>query len=140
MQSAVSDAPLPPRRAPLFLAGALLFVVGPIVYAVQLQIPYLAVPWYLPVLSTLGILLMAFSAWLRRSIWRGVVLAVFTVLCGFQWFFFTALAVTPPYTGPAQVGSRVPDFTTKLADGAAFASADLQDGKRRVLLFFRGRW
>ena len=40
----------PPRRWPLFLLGVLLFVAGPILYAIQFSSGVLFVPWYVPVL------------------------------------------------------------------------------------------
>ena len=47
--------------------------------------------------------------------------------------------MTPPYFGPAQVGQKVPAFTTQLADGKAFTDKDL-NGQDSIVLFFRGRW
>jgi peroxiredoxin len=46
---------------------------------------------------------------------------------------------TPDYTGPA-VGQKMPAFTTALASGSAFTNADLANGQRTVLVFFRGHW
>jgi hypothetical protein len=39
----------PPRRWPLFLVGVLLFVLGPVIYAVQLYYwRQLDMPWHVP--------------------------------------------------------------------------------------------
>ena len=38
----------------LALLGVLLFVLGPVLYFAQMQIPRFDMPWYLPILSTLG--------------------------------------------------------------------------------------
>lgn len=132
-----------PKRWPLFLIGLLLFVLGPITYAVQCQLAYLYMtPWYLPALSSVGVALMIVSVWQRRGIVRSIALGVFTLLCGLQWLFFLVLARTPDYQGPAQVGSKVPTFAAILADGSPFTSRDLEAdrGGATVLLFFRGHW
>lgn len=129
------------RSSPLFLLGVPLFVLGPLIYFVQLQIPRFDIPWYVPIFSTLGVVLMAISVWHHRGILRSVGLAVFVVLCGLEWTFFMVLTRTPPYTGPAQVGSKLPGFTATLADGTtSFRNTDLDSDKRTVMLFYRGRW
>ncbi len=130
---------IPLRSWPLFLVGVLLFVLGPIAYVVHMNWS-LVVPWYLPGLSTLGVVLMAASVWQRRGILRSVGLALFVLLCGLQWTFFLVLTRTPPYTGPAQVGNKLPVFHATFADGTAFTNSDLDGDKRRVLLFYRGHW
>jgi cytochrome oxidase Cu insertion factor (SCO1/SenC/PrrC family) len=48
--------------------------------------------------------------------------------------------MTPLYTGPAEIGRRIPKFTTTLADGTPFTEKDLERGNPTVVLFFRGRW
>jgi hypothetical protein len=130
----------PPRRLPWFAAGVLLFVAGPLLYAWQFSQGRLGMPWYAPGLATLGVVLMAFSAWQRRGLARCVGLALFGLLCGFQWFLVLVATRTPAYTGPAAVGQPLPDFAAQRADGTPFNTADLRQGGRTVLLFFRGRW
>ena len=141
MADSLSDLRSPaPRRWPLFLLGVLLFVFGPVLYAAQLGMSVFTVPWYVPILATVGACLMALSAWRRPGILRGVGLALFVLLCGVEWFFLSVGTRTPPYAGPAQAGQKIPEFTTRLADGSAFTNHDLENGNPTVLLFFRGRW
>ncbi len=130
----------PPRRWPLFLLGVLLFVAGPAVYFVQFRLNHLKMAWYAPVLASAGVLFMAVSVWQRRGVWRSVGLALFVVVCGFEWFMALVVFKAPPYTGPAQTGCEVPTFATTRANGEPFTSKYLQDGKPTILLFFRGRW
>jgi hypothetical protein len=130
----------PPRRWPLFLAGVLLFLLGPAIYVVQVSLKDLTMPWHLPILATLGVVLMALSVGQRRGVWRSAALVFFVLLCGLEWFFLVAITKTPLYAGPAQPGRKVPEFTAAYADGQAFTHNNLEDGKRSVLLFFRGRW
>lgn len=134
------SAPAPVRRWPLFLVGVLLFVLGPALYAVQIRLKYLAMPWYVLALATLGVLFMVVSVWQRRSVWRSAGLALFVLVCAFEWFAVLVENRTPVYTGPAQPGRQLPAFATTLADGQAFTGTDLKNGRAAVLLFFRGRW
>jgi hypothetical protein len=47
----------------------------------------------------------------------------------------------PDYEGPARAGQQLPAFQATLAsNGRPFTDADLGDGHRRVMVFFRGRW
>jgi hypothetical protein len=131
----------PPRRWPLFLLGFLLIVLEPVLYVIQFSLQRIDVmPWYLPGLTSAGILLMAASAWQRRGILRIGGLILFLVVCGLQWFFFVVVAKTPVYTGPAQVGKKLPAFATTLADGVSFTERDLESGSSTVMLFYRGHW
>ena len=47
---------------------------------------------------------------------------------------------TPPYTGPARPGAKLPAFAANLADGSSFTEKALEGGSRTALVFFRGRW
>src|SRR4029079_7110357 len=135
------DTALPgakPRGWPLFLAGFLLFLVGPAIYAYQFSNAHLTTPWYLPLLSTLGVVLMLASLVRRMSILRSIGFVLFLAFCGLQWFMFLHVAVNPPYEGPAKPGAKVPEFAAKRADGASFSNADLSTGKATALVFFRG--
>jgi FtsH-binding integral membrane protein len=100
----------------------------------------LVVPWYLPVLSTLGALLLVLSIAQRRSITRIVTLVLILALAGFEWYFLAWLSRLPAYQGPAQAGQEMPAFHTMLANGATFTDNDLRQGMPTVLTFFRGRW
>jgi hypothetical protein len=128
------------RHWTLFLAGTLLFVLGPALYIVQFRSKNLATPWYLPALSTAAVALMIVSVWRRPGVVRGIGLVLFTLLCGLEWFTIAVATKTPEYTGPAQPGRKVPQFTAVLATGAPFTEKDLESGSTTALVFFRGRW
>lgn len=130
----------PPRHWPFFLVGVACFVLGPVIYAVQWRLGSLGVPWHWPALATLGALCIAVSAWRRPGVWRIGGLAVFSLVCGLQWFVFGIATKTPVYTGPAQVGAKLPTFAAAYADGREFTDRSLEDGNRSVVVFFRGRW
>lgn len=140
MNNSPSSPVVSPRRWPLFLIGVACFVLGPVIYIAQMRAGSLVVPWHLPVLATFGALCMAGSAWRHPGAWRIAGLSVFTLLCGLEWFVFGVATKTPAYTGPAQVGTRLPAFAATYADGRAFTDKTLADGNRSVVLFFRGRW
>jgi hypothetical protein len=99
----------------------------------------LALPWYLPGLATLGVLLVAASLWERRTVWRVSALAFMLLLAGAEWAMLHKLRL-PAYTGPVAVGRQFPAFTTVRADGSAFTQRDLEGDQNSVLVFFRGRW
>ncbi|HMC89285.1 MAG TPA: hypothetical protein VKI17_07040 [Gemmataceae bacterium] len=130
----------PPRRRPLFLAGILIFLLGIGLYFIQLRMRSFMVPWYVPVLATVGVALMALSLRQRRGILRIGTLILFVALCGFEWFFLLVVTKLPAFTGPAQPGARLPVFAATLADGTSFTNADLQKGTSSVLVFYRGHW
>ena len=89
-----------PRGWPLFLAGSLLFVLGPVGYYVQLRSRNLGAPWYLPILSTLGVVLMILALRRRGGVLRVLGVAFFAVVCGLEWFA-PGRHENPAYTGPA---------------------------------------
>jgi hypothetical protein len=126
-----------PRNLLLFLMGIVLFIVGPIAYFIQLRIPRFDVPWYMPILSTIGVLLMTVSA---GAVWRKIVLMLFLVLCGLEWYFMVEFAKTPVYSGPAKIGQKLPALHASFADGKDFTQGDLEKGKRSAIIFFRGKW
>jgi uncharacterized membrane protein YhhN len=140
MGSSSHGAAATARRRPWFLLGFLLFLLGPVAYFVQFRLGRLTTPWYLPAVGTAGVLLMAAGAWQRRGVLRAVGLGVFVLLCGFEWWCLLVEWRTPPYTGPARPGVRVPAFAAALADGRPFTDRDLEGGPPSVLVFFRGRW
>src|SRR5688572_28306094 len=88
------------RRRPLFLFGFLLFVLGPVLNFVQLRVGQLWTPWYVPVLASVGVLLMIASLRQRRSVLRLVGLVVFVVVCGLEWYLFAVKLKAPEYSGP----------------------------------------
>ena len=140
MHQTLPDEVKPPRGWPLFLAGAVLFVLGPIGYVIQFEQAHFTTPWYLPILSTLGVLLMAASVFRSWSVLRTIGVVVFALICGLEWFVFAVATKTPPYAGPAIAGARTPAFSAKLADGQTFTDRDLARGTPTILLFYRGHW
>jgi hypothetical protein len=125
---------------PLFNAGILLFLLGPLAYAVQFRMKQLSTPWYLPILSSAGVALMILSLWRRGGVARTILLLPFAILCGLEWYLIGFAFKSPEYSGPALPGQPVPHFSARLADGRTFTEADLEQGSRTVLVFYRGRW
>jgi hypothetical protein len=141
--STVSTAPPATARSQgraYFWAGVGACLLGLALAVVQFSLKILFVPWYTPVLATLGALLLLVAVARRPSILRVVVLLLFTALAGLEWFFLVSLMKLPSYEGPAQPGRQLPAFQATLADGRPFTETDLRDGSRRVMVFFRGRW
>ena len=95
----------PPRRMPWYFIGILLFLIGPAIYILQFRMRQLVVPWYAPVLASIGVLCLIASVMRRRGILRVVGLVLLTVVCGLEWFFLLVVAKSPAYEGPAQVGA-----------------------------------
>jgi hypothetical protein len=123
-----------------FWAGIITCLLGLALVFVQFGLKYLFVPWYSPILVTLGAVLLFLSVVSHRSITRIVALVLVTALAGFEWYVLTSMMKLPDYVGPAQPGKQLPHFRAMLADGRPFTEADLSDGSRRVMTFFRGRW
>lgn len=138
------STPSPPtdRRAGRWLlwAGIALAAAAIGLVALQWSLKILIVPWYVPILTAIGALLVLWSLTRRVGVVRIVVVVLLVALAGFEWFSIAVAGKLPQYTGPAQAGKKLPPFTTTLADGSALSDADLRDGKRRVMTFFRGRW
>lgn len=134
------DAVSRPRHWLLFFAGVLLFVLGPAAYAMRLREKHLETPWYLPILASAAVAFMAVSIWRRRGVVRTILLVLFALLCGFEWFVLGVGMKSPAYTGPAQPGRKVPQFTASLADGTPFTEKDLEQGTTTALVFYRGHW
>jgi hypothetical protein len=128
------------RGRAYFWAGLAAWLLGLALVFVQFGLKHLFVPWYSPVLATLGAFLLLASVARRRSIPRVVALVLVAALAGLQWYFLVSLVKLPDYEGPAKAGKQLPAFRTTLADGRPFTRADLRDGSQRVLVFFRGRW
>jgi hypothetical protein len=123
-----------------FWAGIAACLLGLALTVAQFALKYLAVPWYSPVLATLGALLLLVAVARRLSIPRVIALVLVAAVAGFQWYALVSLMKLPAYDGPAQPGKPVPAFTATLADGRSFTEADFRDGSRHVMTFFRGRW
>jgi hypothetical protein len=140
VETAPSTVASRPGHWLLFLAGVLLFLLGPVLYVVQLRSKNLGAPWFVPILASVGAALMIVSLWRRRGVVRAILLVLFTIVCGFEWFMLAVGFRTPAYTGPAQPGRKIPAFTAMLASGEPLTDKDLEKGASTVLLFFRGRW
>jgi hypothetical protein len=121
-------------------AGIVVSLLGLALAVAQFSLKILGVPWYSPALATLGILLLLVSLVRRTAIPRVLALVLVTTLAGLEWYTLVSLMKLPAYEGPAQPGQPLPAFRSTLADGRSFTDADLRDGSRRVLAFFRGRW
>src|SRR5262249_34701824 len=128
------------RGRAYFWAGIAACLLGLALAVIQFRLNFLFVPWYTPVLATLGVFLLLVALARRRSIPRVITLTLVTALAGLEWYTLVVQLKLPTYEGPAQPGQQFPAFTTTLADGRPFTDADLRDGSRRVLVFFRGRW
>jgi hypothetical protein len=122
------------------LAGMGLAVLAIAMVVIQYSFQILVVPWYLPLVTAIGALLVLWSLTKRLTIVRMVVLVLLAALAGLEWASFAVGGKLPEYTGPAEAGKKLPAFQTTLADGRSFTQNDLEDGQRRVLTFFRGRW
>ena len=123
----------------LLALGLFLTIVGIVVYTSQVLRGRLAAPWYMPLLASLGLVLVIVSLWYKRTIWRILALVLALLLTGGEWAFLLGLP-TPPYPGPVQAGESLPTFTTTRADGTSFTRRDLEGSQNNVLVSFRGRW
>jgi hypothetical protein len=123
-----------------FWAGLGACLLGLALLAVHISQKWLFMPWYTPALATLGALFVLVAVARRRSIVRVAALLLLAAFAGLQWFFFASLMRLPAYEGPARPGQPFPAFHSSFADSRPFVNADLQDGTRRALVFFRGRW
>lgn len=125
-----------------FLWGGLACVVVALalVFVQFVVLRWLTAPWHMPVLLTLGALFLGVAVAQRRSVIRVVLLVLVVALAAFQWFFMASMSRLPSYDGPAQAGQPMPAFQSTFADGRVFTEKDLQDGKRSIMVFFRGRW
>jgi hypothetical protein len=111
-----------------------------LVFVQMFGLKYLFVPWYSPILATLGAVLLLLAVVRRRSITRVIVLVLVAAFAGLQWYGLVSMVKLPDYVGPAQPGKQLPPFQAVFADGRPFTEEDLADGSRRVMTFFRGRW
>jgi hypothetical protein len=121
------------------LAGLGLGVLGVGVYAIQLSLGRLMLPWYMPAAALLGVACMVASLWKRRTVWRALALVVVVLLAGLEFMSLYATRL-PPYAGPIAVGRPFPAFEARQADGTLFTQDDLIGDQHHALVFFRGRW
>jgi hypothetical protein len=123
-----------------FWLGIGLSLLGPILNMILMQMGHLGLHWYALALSTVGVGLLLVAVIRRAGIARIVFLALFGLLCAFQWFVVVFISKLPAYDGPARPGDKLPAFTTTLADGSSFTEKNLENGQPSVLVFFRGHW
>jgi hypothetical protein len=123
----------------LLLAGLALPALGVAAYAAQLYFSRLILPWYMPALALLGVVLVALSLRRRRTVWRALALAAVVLFAGAEAAALNAMRL-PPYAGPVTVGRPFPAFEAKRADGSAFTQDDLIGDQNVAFVFFRGRW
>src|SRR5438105_263125 len=69
-------------------------------YVVQISFKVLTTPWYMPILGSLGGLLLFVAVTQRPSLWRILSLLVFGGLAAFEWYFLLVFTRVPPYDGP----------------------------------------
>jgi hypothetical protein len=120
--------------------GVAAVVLGPVLYSIQMTARILTVvPWYAPILATVGLGLSIFALGQARSAWRFIGLGFCFLLAAFQWFIVLPSKL-PEYSGPATVGKPLPEFSATRADGTPFESDDLAGEQNTVMVFFRGRW
>jgi hypothetical protein len=110
-----------------------------IAYTVQMSLQRLIVPWYLPIMASLGVVLVVLSIWKRRTVVRVLALVFVVLLAGASWAFLFAVRL-PRYTGPVAVGRPFPAFESSRADGTPFNQRDLAGDQANLLVVFRGRW
>lgn len=134
-----TPVPAPPGRLWLSL-GMGLCILGPLLLVAQYGAKVLIVPWYLPALTTFGMVFVLWSIFVRHGVVRFVALGLVMLFAVVQWLFLGAMARLPSYEGPAKAGQPMPAFETILADGSEFTEKDLANGQASVLVFFRGRW
>ena len=108
-------------------------------YVVQISLQRLMLPWYMPALALLGVVLVVMSLLQRRTLWRVLTLLVVVLLAGAELASLYEMRL-PPYAGPIAVGRTFPAFEAKQADGTPFTQNDLTGDRHHVLVFFRGRW
>jgi hypothetical protein len=129
-----------PRRRALLWTGLALPLAAIALVVLQYSNRLLIVPWYAPLLTTLGAALLLGSVVRRRSVPRLLAFGLIAVLAGLEWHFLLSASRLPSYDGPVTIGRAMPPFQSKLADGRPFTEQNLQDELRTALVFFRGRW
>lgn len=143
MSTTMTEAPVAEktRGRSYFWAGIILALLALGLVFVQYGVfKQLMLPWYAPILTTCGALLLLLSLASRRTFTRIIAFLLVGGLSGLLWFFLGVYSKLPAYQGPAEVGKPVPAFQTQLADGRTFTDQDLRGKERSVIVFYRGRW
>lgn len=129
-----------PGRLYLWL-GIGLMLLGPVLCIVQFWwAKLLSVPWYLPVLATIGAALALLAVLRTLTVWRIAAVVLCALLTAGEWYLLLSLTKLPVYAGPVSTGASFPTFTTTLADGSVFDQDSLRGEQNTALVFFRGRW
>ena len=82
MNTSVASAPRNFRGRLFLWLGLGLPVLGVVAYIAQLALGRLVVPWYLPALASLGVVLICMSLFEGRTVWRIVALPAVMLLGG----------------------------------------------------------
>lgn len=127
------------RGRGLALSGLALAILGVVAFAVQMSRQRLMLPWYMPALALLGLVLLVVSLCKRPTVWRGIALGLVALLLGLEVVFLYGTRL-PAYAGPIAVGHPFPTFEARRADGTSFTQSDLIGEQNHILVFFRGRW
>jgi hypothetical protein len=122
-----------------FWLGLVTSLLGPAVYVGQFAAKHLTVPWHLPILGTVGTILVVLALVRARTVWRFLALGLLGLLAAGEWAF-VLVSKLPAYAGPVAVGQAFPAFASALSDGSPFTEASLKGDHKTVLVFFRGRW
>jgi hypothetical protein len=136
-----SQSPALPEPSPgrLFLfLGLGLSILTPLAWIGQVLMGALKVPWYLPAVGTLAVVLVGVSVWQSWTVWRGLTLALALLLSAADWAV-VLMTRLPNYPGTLAERQLFPEFKTSRANGQPFTQADLRD-TNTVLVFFRGWW
>jgi len=139
MTDSSAAPPLRSRGRLLLLLGLGLAVLGRVAYVVQFHLQSLMMPWYMPIMGLLGLVLVAASLIEKRTVWRVLALLAVGLLSAAELAFLNAVRL-PPYAGPIAEGRPFPAFETKKSDGTPFTQRDLVSDHSSVMVFFRGRW
>jgi hypothetical protein len=126
-------------RLALGIGIALLFL-GPVLFMIQISAKLLRVPWYAPVIATLGVVLLLLAMRRKSNVWRILALTLGILFTAGQWHFLLSLSKLPEYAGPVSTGAAFPTFSTTLADGTTFNQDGLRGEQNTLMVFFRGRW
>jgi hypothetical protein len=126
----------------LLWLGIAVALLGAIGYGIALmKFAILDTPWYVPILATLGVCLIALSIVRRLTIWRIAALLLIGLLAGSEWWFLAVESRLQPYTGPVVPEKPFPEFSPAYqSDGTAFTRDNLVGKENTVLVFFRGFW
>src|SRR5690349_18143404 len=93
--------------------GVLLCILPIAAFVVQFNVlQRMFVPWYIPMLATVGAACVLLAVMRRRTWPRWTALVLVTLLGGFEWLMLGAAVRLPQYAGPAHAGAKLPTFRT----------------------------